>query len=273
MFLTLFRLDFNPTTKSLIRDVALASLKEFALSLCMVGVAAFFVASTSLTLFAVSAIGLIAINTLIRSGAAYYTADYLKTKDQTSLEIGNILQFLCPIMFSVLDSTTRQVLVHEMGHALATHLVYQIPKTTIKIFPFSGGEARYFSSKLTKIGDWLGKKTSQLVVSGAGPAFGILLASSDIFIAHKIKKEHPLLSRYLIASAIDNISEHVLYALSAFWTVSKPGHDFLALAAGGIHPAVAICTMVALPLIIKLSLLLHDRLSNEQKPILISQIH
>ena len=239
--------------------MALASLKEFALSFCLVGVAAFFVASTSLAFFAISAITLVAINTLIRSAAAYFTADYLKTKDKISLEMGNYLQMLCPITFSVLDMTTRQVLVHELGHALATHLVYENPKTTIEIFPFSGGVTRYIQSKLTNIGASLSKKTSQLIVSGAGPAFGILLASTDIFIAHKIKESHPLVSQYLIASALSNITQHVFYALSAFWTVSKPGHDFIALAAGGIHPAVSICTMVAIPLITKSALFLYDK--------------
>lgn len=259
--------DRKDQIKFLAKKVALASLKELAISLSFTAVACIFV-PTPPTMIAliVTAVAVVVFNTLIRTAAAYCTYKSHQTNQPIYKAAAKVLQFLCPLSFGVLDVTTRQVLVHEAGHAIAASIVYNNPRPSIEIKPFEGGVTRYYPKELSAAGTAMGANASRMVVAAAGPFFGIALATADLVLAHKVRKSHPMLRKYLIISAVMNIGQHVFYALSSFWTTTNTsGHDFLKLASGGFHPAAAVATMIAIPLIIKGSLLLASYIKKKRR--------
>lgn len=173
---------------------------------------------------------------------------------------------MAPTCFSVLDSTTRDVVIHEGGHALAASALYKNANPKITVMPLQGGVTTFWINGLTKVGKFFGEKGSRLIVAGAGPAAAVLADTIHIGVAHVIRKTHPTLSSYLKITAIISLIGHVMYALSALSIKQQmPGHDFVALWMGGIHPVASIVAMVALPLIVKLGLCAYDHIRAKQK--------
>lgn len=250
--------DRKGQLRFLAKKVALASLKELAISLSFTAIACAFVPTpVTAIVLAITAVAIAVFNTLIRIAQAYCTYKQHQKNNPVYKKVAKVLQFLCPLSFGVLDVTTRQVLAHEAGHAIAASIVYNNARPRIQLKPFEGGVTRYYPQELSAAGTAIGANASRMVVAAAGPFFGIALATADLVLAHKIRKSHPMLRKYLIISAIMNIGQHIFYALSSFWTATNTsGHDFLKLASGGFHPAAAVATMIAIPLIIKGSLLL-----------------
>ncbi|WP_068469611.1 hypothetical protein [Candidatus Protochlamydia phocaeensis] len=248
--------------KSIITTIALNSLKELAISLAITGVTCLFVATPAIPTLIIVAVSIVALNTIFRtfSGLLTYQLHQLnqspsaQEEERESVKMGiKFCQFMCPITFSILDSTNRDVLIHEAGHALAAAAVYQKARPTIEIFPLEGGVTRFFITPLTKLGNFLGEKNARLFVTAAGPGAAILAAATHIGLAHYLKDSHPELSHYFLCTAITSVFQHVTYALSALW-MAKPsiGHDFVHLwQVGNIHPIVAAITMVAIPLVVK----------------------
>ena len=254
---------------SIIKDIALSSLKELGISLTLAGITCFFVAAPAIPTLLAGTIGIVAINIFLRSLVGYAAYEIQLMKGDPLINANDLkvaeryyefLQYVCPMTFSILDTSTRNVLIHEAGHAFAAIHLYQNARPWIEIFPFKGGVTHYWVGSLTKMGQFFGSKCSSLIVTAAGPTAGILAATIDIGLAHGLKKKHPKLHRYLLCNAITNIAQHILYALSALWE-KKPssGHDFAKLwKVGGIHPIVAVVCMVALPLIVKTALFALD---------------
>ncbi len=254
----------------IIKSVALSSLKELAISLVLAGITCAFVATPiGMATVLGTAVAVVAINTLIRSGigALTYKTENLKKIHTTQAEkavkrnetVISFLQYLAPISFSVLDLTTRDVLVHEGGHALAATLLYASEHSpTVEVMPLEGGATTYFNQTLTPLGNAIGEKASGLIVSAAGAAASILFAAVNLGVAHLLKDKCPELSRYLNVMAIASIAQHALYAISALWASAGNGHDFLALWVGGIHPVASVVTMVAIPLLVKGAFFTYD---------------
>jgi hypothetical protein len=249
---------------SMIKKIAASSFKELSVSFILTGLTCFFVASPAIPTLLITTIGILALNLFMRSMTGYLTYKLERAKrepsdkeDVESLQFAHsFLQYLCPISFTILDITTRDVLVHESGHALTAMALYQNARPTIEVFPLEGGVTRYSAGPLTKLGEFFGRKISGVIVSGAGAAFSILFATVNIGLAHHFKQDHPELHRYLLCAAISSIAQHVFYALSALWE-KRPssGHDFVKLwRVGGIHPVISVICMVALPLIVKTTL-------------------
>lgn len=280
-------LDINtsspkPTRKrelfnQLIKSIALTTLKELAAGLALTVVASFFVSSPAGTLaLIISAIAIAAINLLLRTMAAtvYLTCKVYevnttvdKLRNSAAAFFCDFVEWIAPINFSALNTTTRDVLVHEVGHAAAASVLYTKPRPKIEIFPFNGGVTRFFITPLTKIGVYFGDRNARLIVAGAGPATAVFASTIDFGIAHQCRKSNPRLSRYLNIMAGMNLFNHLAYAYSALSAVSKkiPGHDFVVLWGGGIHPYISMTTMIALPLIVKTGLFLVEKCSQPAK--------
>lgn len=254
---------------SIIKDVALSSFKELNVTFVLTGVTCLFVASPAIPTLLITTIGILALNLLIRSVTGYLTYALERTKrvpsskeDVETMQITHsFLQYLCPMTFTILDTTTRDVLVHESGHALTAMALYQNAKPRIEVFPLEGGVTRYSTGPMTKLGEFFGRKVSGVIVSGAGTAFSIIFATINIGLAHHFKQDHPELHRYFLCMAICTIAQHAIYALSALWE-KRPssGHDFVKLwRVGGIHPVISVICMIALPLIVKTALFTIER--------------
>jgi len=173
---------------------------------------------------------------------------------------------IAPLNFAQLNLTTRDVLVHESGHALAAHVLYKNARPKIEVFPFQGGVTKYFVTPLSKVGRFFGEKKVHLIVAGAGPAAAVIASSIDIGIAQGCRQSNPRLSRYLNVMAGMNLLNHLAYAYSAFAEASKkmPGHDFVALWAGGIHPYVSMTATIALPLIVKTGVFVAEKCHHQK---------
>lgn len=248
---------------SLVHDVAISTFKEMMISATMTAITCYFVASTAIPLLLTTAINMVAINCLIRGLTAYQQYKLYQLEQQNdpnnNAEIAflkkniRLGQWICPMHFACLDQTTSAILLHEVGHAMVARGIYQNANPRIEIFPLNGGITRYQAGPLTKLGKFVGEENSDLLVTAAGPAFGIIGATIQIALSHLTKKDYPEASKYLLVAGISSIAQHIIYALSALWARRKdPGHDFLQLwKVGNIHPIVSIISMVALPILVK----------------------
>jgi len=257
----------------LTKEVALASLKELAIALLFAGATCFFVSSgQSMAILLGGAVAVVALNTLFRAGAAFcryerYSELYEgKTPDKGLGGIERILSYLAPASFSVLDLYTRNVLTHECGHVLAGAAFFH-SAPTISINPMDGSGLTTYQhfTGYTDLGNTLGPVASGAITSAAGTGLAVLVDLVGLVVAHKIRAKNPQLAKYLVCMAIASIALHIFYALSALWTVPFPGHDFLALAAVGMHPLIGAGIMIALPLIIKGSLCLADFIKEKRQ--------
>lgn len=239
----------------LISDLAKSCLAEFAMSVAITGVTSLFVVtSTGMSTLLVTALAVGAINTVIKTIIAYLQYRIFQLQDGHRREnLRAIVEghnWTTAAVFTYLDRTTRSVLTHEVGHAAAASLLYHNANPTIEIFPMEGGVTRYYPSVLSKIGKYLGKKNADLFVTAAGSGASILFATGSLILASHIKKSHPQLHRYLVATAVMSIVQETFYAITALWTPKKHlSHDFVALWRHGIHPVVSAIAMVAVPIL------------------------
>ena len=233
-------------SQDLILAIAKATLKELAVALAFAGVASFFVATTvQAGILFTTAITVVAINILIRTCGAFFHAQSWRIP-------ATICNYLAPYTFSTIDQRTRDVLIHEAGHALAAKALFVDAAPRITISAVGTGSTSFVAADLTHLGKYFGKRDSELIVAAAGPALAVITSSAHLAVAHLIRKKYPTLSRYLQVTAIVSVWEHVKYAFSALSVHRYFGsHDFVALKLGGIHPITAIIGMVALPLLVQ----------------------
>lgn len=264
---------FKQLKTKLIKEIAKKSLLELAIALLFTGAACFFVATPigMATLLTASVVA-VAINILLRSTCAYLKyricqlsmdpSFAMRRKKELMEKVLKVLNYFMPITFAtVVDTHTRDLLVHEGGHALAASLLIKNSGARVSITPHQGGSTSYRLGALTNIGEFFGRAKSKLIIAAAGPALAVVTSTVGLGISLAVRKSHPELSRYLKVSAIVSIAEHALYALSAFWTsATQKGHDFLQLMAGGVHPAVSVVSIIALPIIVRLGFLIYDKI-------------
>jgi hypothetical protein len=253
-----------PKRPSIIQEIALDSLKELVVSLGMTAVTCIFVAEVAIPTMVIAAITTVAINTLVRASIAAIIRTPAFTNQSKDLQMfeHETLNLIAPYIFAIFDLCTRCVLVHETGHAIAANLVYLNPNTSIEVYPLKGGVTMMTRGALTNFGKYLGKTNSDVLVSAAGPLAASLLALIDLGVAHKIKDTHPKLHKTLVFTAIFNVANHAIYAISAFWE-NNLSHDFKYLwTVGNIHPATAAICIIALPIVFQGCLMVSEKLLN-----------
>lgn len=243
----------------LIHDVAWSALKELAICFAFSAATVFFVVSfDAVVVLATISITVIAVNTLLRLLAAYGEYKCFLLKDDIHPDaikqrehyknLSFFLRLLAPFSFSVLDLNTRNILVHELGHAAAAWTMYQGANPSISVFPLEGGVTSFYPDTPATIGRWLGPSKAELIVSAAGA--GLAIASSLVAIVASNEYPKDSIERfYLLIPAIGTIVQHIFYAFSAFSLPFDPSHDFMALWVHGIHPLASIAVMVALPIL------------------------
>ena len=64
-----------------------------------------------------------------------------------------------------------QTIIHESGHAIASHLLFTNSKPKIKLidYGYGGGSCRFDPTVLSKTGRWLGSSNALAICSAAGP--------------------------------------------------------------------------------------------------------
>ena len=274
---------FNPTTiteddeilkSQLLKQVAVTTFKESAISLTFAAVTCFFVTTPGGVCLLVGAtITMLAINALARSAAAnaaYQLHLLEKEPNDEDIEIDKqnyrlILKFFsyfCGTSFSMIDLTTRDLLTHEMGHLVAAEMLYQNARAQITVDPFIGGATSFYASKLSQLGQMLGAKNCQRIVSVAGAGASFFFAMINLIASHELSESHPEMSKYLLVMALMSIFQSITYAATCFLSSyqSMAGHDFANLWSLGVHPLAAIATMIVLPIAVKTALFAFDYL-------------
>lgn len=264
--------------QKLIKEIVKKALIELVISLAFTAVACLFVATpVGMITLAVAAVAAIALNIIFRSISAFCAYRLAQLKHDNSekaldkkikFQIAlNFFQFLSPITFSSLvDTNTREVLIHEAGHALAANILIKNPRTQISIDPFKGGQTTYRLGALSKIGEFFGRENSKLLIAAAGPVLALGTATIGFGAALALRKSKPELSRYLKIMSINSVAQHAFYALSALWTsATQKGHDFIQLMAGGLHPIAAVVSIVALPIIVKIGFFIFDKIKERSR--------
>lgn len=253
--------DADQVYNTLVSSVGSATIRELAITLAITGLTCLFVATTAgVVVLLASAITIVALNAIFRSIGAYASYRLFTLQNDQSPQAAesrafytscrDFMQFLAPFTFSNLHLTTGDVLVHEGGHALAATALYKGAEAEITVFPWTGGVTEYYPQELTALGEWVGRENAELITSAAGSGCALLFSTTYLLIAGQIADSHPELARYLEMMGFMSILRHVIYALSAL-AIQKEGHDFAALAAGGIHPLVAVAFLVLIPLVAK----------------------
>jgi hypothetical protein len=257
---------------TIIKAIALTTFKEMLFTAAITATACAFTTPAGMLVLAISAIALTALNLSLRIAAGKMTYDLKKDPAQPTNKWDwvfiNYVEWAAPLNVSLISLATKDVVIHEMGHAAAATLVYEKARPKISVEPFLGGHTSYFAGKLTKFGQQIGKTCSKAFVAAAGPALGIVSSTIDIGIAHQVAKKKPRLARYLNIMASVNIVNHLSYAASALLEGSKKmaGHDFICLWKLGVHPAISMGVMTALPLTVKTTLFTIDYLKNRWQP-------
>lgn len=240
-------------TQSTAQKIAMTSLKEFGVSLAMVGVMLPFVTTVGAQTLLAHVVVMLGVNTLSR----FIEVDH-KQEDPSSADlISSTHHIFRSTLFYLLSF---DILVHESGHALATLALYQNPRPKITIMPYEGGVTSWYPGRLSKLGAYFGEKPSRLIVSGAGAGLALAFYLGCIMAAYKTQKSNPEASSHLLLSSYFGILQHVVYALSALSAEAarSPGHDFVALARGGIHPLAAAAFLILVPATLCAGLYLFD---------------
>lgn len=257
---------------NLIKEVAKKTLLELAVSLALAGFASLFMATPlGIATAFIAAVATVVMNIIFRiiTVCLEYQIQRLKQSGSSAKcrtikhfqNIQRVTNYLAPISFGLLDSQTRDVVVHEMGHSLAAHLLIKNPQTKISLnpLPLQGGQTSYRLGELTGIGKLFGKSYSKLFIAAAGPALSIITAVGTIGASIAVRNSKPELSRYLCITAIVSVAQHAFYAISAFWASrANRGHDFLQLWTGGVHPIVSVVSIVAIPIIIAVAFFIYE---------------
>lgn len=241
-----------------ISEIAQNSFKELGVIVLFSGATLLFVATLQGAVTLVTlAISVFAINTLLRMVAGYFHYSALcalkegRVKKGESLnESSTFFKFLPAYYFAHFDTCTRNVIVHEMGHAAAAYLFYLDPQPRITINPTYGGATSFYADQLTPLGKLFGSKGSEIITTAAGSAAAVGFSLATLAYAARLEDDEGLLKMYLILSSVSSIAQHIFYAISAFWTPSTMvSHDFRALWNYGIHPLVSIIPMAISPFV------------------------
>lgn len=263
---------------ALIKEIAKTALAELVVGLIFAGIACLFVATPfGMATLLIAAVAAVALSIIFRSINAYCSYKMFllqnpstqKETDKRSLfsMIGGFFNALALLPFtSLVDSKTRDLLVHEAGHAIAANALIKNPNTRISIVPFEGGQTTYRLGKLSTLGEFFGRENSKVIIAAAGPALAVATATASFAIGSAIDKSNPELSRSMKISGIDSIARHVFYAFSAIKeTVKSKANDFSVIWSRGIHPIVSAITMLVIPILVKIGFYIYDKVTESRK--------
>jgi len=161
-------------------------------------------------------------------------------------------EIISPNLFAFLTGSHMHTLVHEIGHALASKIVFKNPRPKITLFPFTGGRTKFETRELTYLGSLLGQPRALAFVASAGPGISLVISSLAMIVGKAVQNRFHKLSLYLIAYGRSDLFAHAAYALSAnFSSNFRMSHDFFLLSKIGVHPSAIAVIFVVIPLFIE----------------------
>jgi hypothetical protein len=248
---------FQENREKWIQEVALPAIRDACLGITFCAVTSFFVTTIpGLITFAILPVAVTVVNVYFRTMHLYFQDLELEMPN-----IGSYVSYAPLLTFSLLDLTTRQVLIHEGGHYLALKLFYEKVQPTIEVFPLIGGITRW-SGPIT-LSDWgkhLGRENVEAAVAAAGVVATQLMNVPTLIVGHYFGGQ---IGSYLETSAYISALGDATYALSALFLKASSSSDFVRLNKYGIHPFISAATTLLIPLAVKGVLLYLDKLRKD----------
>lgn len=125
------------------------------------------------------------------------------------------------------------IYLHELGHKVAAHTLFDGVQSTITVNPLQGGSLRWRPQGLSELGQRLGYEGSRAAVAAAGPMVDVVTSMAAFGAGYKMRHRHPVVAQTMMGYAAANMANLTLYAGSGIGKTlaSSPGHDFLNLQA------------------------------------------
>ena len=234
----------EPDNCELVKRIALRTLGELGIALGIGLLMAPFIAPAGIAVLATAIAFQTIMSLVIRTILTFYEAHHKPSS------IVDGAKWLSPSLFATATSDVH-TLIHESGHAMAANLLLVKPTPKIEVFPFVGGVTSYRVIGPSSLGKKIGIDNIQPIVAAAGPAVSLAASSAMLYGGLSLLNSSPEEGRILIVSAMIDFLSHLIYAISTFFaSPANFSHDFVCLWAAGIHPAVSITAIVALPILI-----------------------
>ena len=226
--------QISPSTKEIIRQVALKSLAEFSIACALFALCAPFAAP--------GGVSALAIGLMIQTAISIPLRIWTYTR-RAPLDIQKC-QSLLAWNFTLLSSSNIITLIHELGHFTAIKRCIPNAAARIILRPFQGG-VTIFAKPIFLA------KTSYAFIVGAGPVAAVAFAALILIAALSIHTRHPEIGNTCLTTAVFGFVSHAAYALDALRIGPfVRGHDFSILWGMGIHPLAAAVAIIAIPILI-----------------------
>lgn len=141
---------------------------------------------------------------------------------------------------------------HEMGHATATKILYEVPFPEVTVRPLMGGRTHIeWGMPLSRAGEMMGEDLSWATTAAAAAAVDVGIAMTSMAMGYRIRKQHPIVGMSLMGYAGWSILGRIGYAASALGSdglkaLAAEGHDYAIMAVhGGLQPLAAIGILAA----------------------------
>jgi hypothetical protein len=254
-----------------VSNAAYTSLKQLAVSTLFIAASFSFLASpallpTMVTMAVISAFLAGIVELVMNSKAVKDLISRLNPREKKPLEIATDLM-PAYVFSATVDTSTRDILTHESGHALAANLLFKEAKTQIVINGYGQGSCSYFHSptKLTQLGSWFGYTRSLAFISAAGPLASLFTSCVLMSCSHFLPNQHKKLKTHLDMMSLQSIVQNIFYSLSSFFLTPSNSHDFISIQRlSGIHPLICTSVIILVPLLIKTGLWLSTYNANQK---------
>lgn len=243
-------------TQDRVKTVALKCLKELSLSLSFKFViSSFVVTPAGLSLLFNTMLIQLAISTVLHSIGEFsaYKAEQSENTPSLYESTTNLTGWLSAFNLGIFTGYDTQNLIHEMGHAITSTVLYKNPRPVIEVYPLVGGLTQFYKSGLSNIGKSIGPSTTTFLIFAAGPGLTLLISTAIFTIGIAMRKEYPNLYRYFVTWSMIDFLHHAHYAYSAIsedkWNLL---HDFVHLSIFGVDPLATCIGILAIPVIASL---------------------
>ena len=243
------------TSTEIVGKVARKCLKELAISMTISAFVVIFVPVSIGTVTILSAVILqFVVSLFFHSLGAFAACRAAKAGPAVLNQVVAACEWWTGENFAFFTGVNAQMLVHEMGHAIATLSLYKNPRPRVELMPFEGGLTTYYKA-LGALGKKIGPVATTIAVTASGPAFTLLVSAIILAVGLAIRAKHPHISKYFISWGVLDFLNHARYAYS---TINADpfnlAHDFAHLSILGINPVVATIAILAIPIVITIGM-------------------
>lgn len=271
VFLTRLLPKISPDLIERISNAAYTTLKQLAVSTVFIAITFNFLANPAslpmmVTIAVISAVLAGIVKLVMNSKAVKDLISKFSPWEKKTLELAKDLM-PAYVFAATVDTSTRDVLTHESGHALTANLLFKEAKTHISINGSGSGSCSYFNSptQLTQLGSRLGYTPSRALISAAGPLATLFTSCVLMSFSHFLPNRHKELKVHLDMISLQSVVQNVFYALSSFFVTPTSSHDFIAIQQfSGINPLVCASVIILVPLLIKTGLWLSTYRTNQK---------